>query len=408
MEIYLVGGAVRDELLGLLPKEKDWVVVGSTPEEMKALGFRQVGRGFPVFLHPQTQEEYALARTERKTGPGYTQFACYLDPSVTLEADLKRRDLTINAIAKTVDGKIIDPYGGQKDLENKVLRHVSEAFIEDPVRVLRLARFAARYASKGFSIAPETMQLLREMVYLGEIDALIPERVWQELLRALSEANPEVFFMVLRNCGALRVLFPELDRLFGVPNSLRWHPEIDTGVHTLLVLQAACRLSNDSRVRFAALLHDIGKGLTPWDKWPHHFGHEKKGVAAMRVLCKRYRVPKDYAILSFFVGRYHGLSHKVFDLKATTLVKFLRKIDALRKPQRFEQFLLACEADFHGRPGYEDLPYKHADFLRKTLKVVNQVSVAPLLAKGLTGPALVAAIYQAQVCAVKGYLDSVN
>jgi tRNA nucleotidyltransferase (CCA-adding enzyme) len=405
LEIYLVGGAVRDELLNLPVKEKDWVVVGSTPEEMKAQGFLQVGKDFPVFLHPVTHEEYALARTERKTGRGYTQFTCNASPDVTLEEDLKRRDLTINAIAKTQDGTFIDPYGGQEDLKNKLLRHVSLAFVEDPVRVLRIARFAARFAHLGFTIADDTMQLLCEMVQAGEVDALVPERVWQELHSALSEKNPEVFFQVLRNCGALKILFPELDQLFGVPNPIKWHPEVDTGIHILMVLEAACRLSSDPKVRFAALLHDVGKGLTPREEWPSHPGHEERGVILIKALCERYRIPKNYTDLALLVGRYHGLCHKALELKPTTLVKLLKALDAFRKPQRFKQFLLACKADFQGRPGYEHQHYPQTDFLLQVWEIVNDVPVKPLIEKGLTASKLGEALYRAQVAAVKTFLN---
>jgi tRNA nucleotidyltransferase (CCA-adding enzyme) len=406
MQIYLVGGAVRDECLGLHVKEKDWVVVGSTPAEMKALGFQQVGRDFPVFLHPKTHDEYALARTERKTGRGYVAFTCYAAPDVTLEEDLKRRDLTINAIAKAEDGTIIDPYGGQKDIDNRVIRHVSEAFIEDPVRILRVARFGARYAYLGFTVAKETMTLMRTMVQSGEVNALVAERVWQELSKALTEKNPEVFFEILRDCGALALLFPELNRLFGVPNPVKWHPEVDSGIHSLLVLQAACLLTSNPKVRFAALFHDLGKGLTNWDKWPHHHGHEEKSVSAIQALCKRYRVPKDYTDLALLVGKYHGLCHMAFTLKASTLVKLLRTLDAIRKPERFEQFLLACEADFRGRPGYENLVYPQAQFCREILAIMQQVSTKPLLEKGLTGAELGKAFHQAQITAVKQFLSA--
>jgi len=408
LEIYLVGGAVRDELLGFPIKERDWVVVGSTPEEMKGLGFLQVGKDFPVFLHPETHEEYALARTERKTGRGYTAFGCDAAPYVSLEEDLKRRDLTINAIARTADGKIIDPYGGQEDLKNKLLRHVSEAFVEDPVRILRIARFVARYAHLGFTIADNTMQLLCQMVQSGEVDALVPERVWQELHSTLTEKNPEVFFKVLRSCGALKIIFPELDQLFGVPNPEKWHPEIDTGIHTLMVLQSACQSSLDAKIRFAALLHDLGKGLTPKDKWPSHPGHEARSAVLIKNLCDRYRVPKNYSELAILVGKYHGLCHKALELKPTTLVKLLKKLDAFRKPERFKQFLIACEADFHGRPGYEHLPYPPANFLLQVWEEMDQVSIKPLLEQGLTAAKLGNALYQAQVAAVKEFIVSVH
>lgn len=404
LDIYLVGGAVRDQLLGLPVKEKDWVVVGSTPEEMLALGFRQVGKDFPVFLHPETHEEYALARTERKTGRGYTQFVCYAAPDVPLEEDLKRRDLTINAIAKKPNGDLIDPYDGQKDLANKLLRHVSEAFVEDPVRILRTARFAARFSYLGFTVADETMILLSQMVQNGEVNALVAERVWQELSLALQEKNPEVFFTLLRNCGALKIIFPELDQLFGVPNPVKWHPEVDTGIHTLLVLQAACRLSQEPEVRFAALVHDLGKGVTPQNKWPQHIGHEKAGVVLIKALCARYKVPKNYTNLALLVARYHGLCHKALILKPTTLVKFLRKMDAFRKPRQFEQFLTACEADCQGRSGYEEQRYPQAHFLKQLLIAIKKVDIKPLVERGLPPEELKMAIYKAQVGAAKKFM----
>lgn len=404
MEIYLVGGAVRDALLGFPVKEQDWVVVGSTPAEMKALGYQQVGKDFPVFLHPTTRDEYALARTERKTGRGYKAFDCYAAPDVTLEEDLQRRDLTINAIAKSVDGHLIDPFHGQQDLKNRILRHISHAFIEDPVRILRTARFAARYAYLGFTIADETMTLMHEMVLNGEVNALVAERVWQELFLTLQEKNPEVFFKTLQACGALPVIFPELDQLFGVPNPVEWHPEIDTGIHTLLVLEAACRLSEDPEVRFAALLHDLGKGVTPKSEWPHHRGHEEAGVVLIKALCARYRVPKRYTQLAILVARYHGMCHKAFELKPTTVVKLCKKLDVIRNPQRFEQFLIACQADFQGRTGYENKPYPQAAFLKEVAKVIKSVDIQPLIEKGLSPPQLSIAIYQLQVDAVKKYI----
>jgi tRNA nucleotidyltransferase (CCA-adding enzyme) len=401
MKTYLVGGAIRDQLLGLPVQERDYVVVGATPQEMIAKGFKLVGKDFPVFLHPETHDEYALARTERKTGRGYTGFSCYAAPDVTLEDDLKRRDLTINAIAQTVDGQIIDPYRGQQDLAQKILRHVSPAFSEDPVRILRVARFAARFAPHGFQIAPETLLLMQHMVRSGEVDSLVAERVWQELLRALAEPAPQEFIRVLRQCGALKTLFPEIDQLFGVPNPPKWHPEIDTGIHTLLVLQQAVRLSTENIVRFAALMHDLGKGTTPMTDWPSHPGHEERGVELIRAVCKRYRVPRDYQQLAILVSRYHGSIHSLSEMKASTLVKLLEKLDAFRRPQRFQHFLLACEADARGRPTFEDRDYPQRKFMERIFAAANQVDTQPLLDRGLTGLALGNALHQARIAAVK-------
>lgn len=401
MEIYLVGGAVRDTLLGLPVKERDYVVVGATPQEMINKGFRLVGKDFPVFLHPDTHDEYALARTERKTGPGYTGFTCYAAPDVTLKDDLKRRDLTINAIAQTLKGDIIDLYGGQHDLDQKILRHVSPAFAEDPVRILRVARFAARFAPLGFRIAPETLVLMQSMVRAGEVDALVTERVWQEFSRALSETAPQAFIRVLRECGALKILFPEIDQLFGMPNPPQWHPEIDSGIHTMMVLEQAARLSEESIVRFAALLHDVGKGMTPATDWPSHPGHEERGVALIKQLCQRYRVPRDYQELAVLVARYHGDIHRASSLKATTLIKLLEKTDAFRRPQRFDYFLLACKADARGRPTHENDDYPQREFLQKIFATANEVNIQSLLDRGLTGAALGNALHQARVAAVK-------
>jgi len=388
MKTYLVGGAVRDRLLGLPVKERDWVVVGATPKTMKERGFRQVGKDFPVFLHPKTQEEYALARTERKTGPGYHGFECHADPNVTLEQDLHRRDLTINALAEDETGNIIDPYGGQDDLLNRQLRHVSEHFAEDPVRILRVARFAARFAALGFSVADETLSLMRSMVDNGEVDALVPERVWQEFYKALGEDTPSAFFEVLRTCGALQRLFPEIDRLWGVPQPEQWHPEIDTGVHTMMVLDAAARISDDRNVRFAALTHDLGKGTTPESEWPRHVAHEARSEKLVLELCDRLRTPKHYTELARIVAKHHGHCHKVFEMRADTILKLLQQLDAYRRPERFEQFLLACEADHLGRTGYENKPYPQADYLRQAVAVSQDVDIEELHAQGLEGKAL--------------------
>ncbi len=367
MEVYLVGGAVRDELLGRAVKERDWVVVGATAEEMQRQGMQQVGRDFPVFLHPQTHEEYALARTERKTGAGYHGFSTDSSPAVTLEQDLARRDLTINAMARSTDGRLIDPYGGQLDLKARQLRHVSPAFPEDPLRVLRVARFAARFAALNFRVADETLGLMRQMSSSGELAALVPERVWQETRRALEEQSPQVFFEVLRECGALAQVFPELEALFGVPQPEKWHPEVDTGVHTLMVVKMAASLSPLATVRFAALVHDLGKADTPRDKWPRHAGHEVQSVRRVQELCSRLRIPNDYRDLAVLVARHHGVVHRAFELRAATVLDLFAHTDALRRPERFEQFLLACEADARGRKGLEQRAYPQGDWLRDAL-----------------------------------------
>ena len=364
MQVYLVGGAVRDGLLGLTVKERDWVVVGSTREELARLHYREVGRDFPVFLHPESHEEYALARLERKTGPGYRGFAVEFGPEVTLEEDLARRDLTINAIAQAADGTLVDPYDGRADLEARLLRHVSAAFVEDPVRVLRVARFAARFAPLGFKVAPQTMDLMRAMVERGEVSALVSERVWQETEKALRETAASEFFRVLRDCGALKIIYPEVDALYGVPQPPQWHPEIDTGIHTLMVLDQAARMSPDPKVRFAALVHDLGKGTTPPAEWPSHRGHEERSVALIDALCERLRVPGDYRDLSVIVARYHGNVHRAFELRPKTILEILEKTDAFRRPERFSQALLACEADSRGRLGLEAVAYPQRTYLQ--------------------------------------------
>ncbi|MBI5331555.1 MAG: multifunctional CCA addition/repair protein [Betaproteobacteria bacterium] len=362
MRTYLVGGAVRDRLLGLPVQDRDYVVTGATPEDMTALGFTPVGKDFPVFLHPRTHAEHALARTERKSGRGYKGFTVHAAPEVTLEEDLRRRDLTVNAMAEAADGTLIDPYGGQRDLAARVLRHVSEAFAEDPVRILRVARFAARFAD--FSIAPETMALMRAMVADGEADALAPERVWQEIARGLIETHPARMFQVLRECGALTRLIPELERLFGVPQPPQHHPEIDTGVHTLMVLEQAARLGGSLAMRWAALLHDLGKGTTPADLLPRHHGHEGRGVELAKALSERLRAPAECRDLAVLVARDHGNVHRALELRPSTVVELLERTDAFRRPERFEEFLLACEADARGRLGWEERPYPQADHLR--------------------------------------------
>ncbi|MGY6216246.1 multifunctional CCA addition/repair protein [Methylolobus aquaticus] len=401
MKRYLVGGAVRDQLLGRPISERDWVVIGATPEQMIALGFKPVGKDFPVFLHPKTHEEHALARTERKTGPGYRGFAVHTGPDVTLEDDLLRRDLTINAMAIDENGRLIDPYGGQRDLEGRCLRHVSPAFREDPVRILRIARFAARYAPLGFTVADETRRLMGDMVAAGEADALVPERVWQEMERALGEEAPRAFFETLRSCGALRVLFPEIERLFGVPQRAEYHPEIDTGLHTLMVLDQAVRLSQDACVRFAALMHDLGKGTTPPELIPRHHGHEQRGLAPLRDLCTRLKVPNAYRKLAEKVMLHHGTCHRVFELRAATLVDLLQRIDAFHRGDDTENFLLACEADARGRAGYEDRPYPQADWIRAARNAARGVKTEALTGRGLNGEAFGQALRELRIRAVR-------
>jgi len=388
MKIYLVGGYVRDQLLGLKTKDRDWLVVGATADELLKQGYRQVGKDFPVFLHPETNEEYALARTERKTSVGYSGFSFHADSDVTLEEDLARRDLTINAIAQADNGDLIDPYNGQTDIKEKILRHVSPAFIEDPVRILRIARFAARFANLGFTIADETLQLMQKMVKNGEVDALVPERVWQETMRALGEKTPARYFEVLRECGALEKLFPEIDRLWGVPQPEKHHPEIDTGIHTMMVLSQAAKLSGDPRVRFAALVHDLGKGTTPKAQWPKHIEHESRGVPLVEALCDRYRIPNDYRELGVIVAKYHLHYHRAAELRAETFLKTLESLDAFRRPERFELFLLACEADSRGRTGYEDAHFEQPDIFRNIFNAANEINAKELVTQGLKGLAI--------------------
>jgi tRNA nucleotidyltransferase (CCA-adding enzyme) len=392
MEIYLVGGAVRDKRLGLPVTDRDYVVVGATPAEMEARGFKPVGADFPVFLHPETREEYALARTERKHGRGYKGFVVHAAPDVTLEDDLRRRDLTINAMAETLDGRLIDPFGGAADLERRLLRHVSPAFAEDPVRILRVARFAARFAGRGFRVAEETLALMRAMVDAGEVDHLVPERVWAELERALAEETPSRFFETLRACGALARLFPELDRLFGVPQPAQHHPEVDTGVHVMLVVDQAARLSPDTRVRFAALTHDLGKGTTPREAWPRHVGHEARGARLVEELCARLRAPNEYRDLARAVAQHHLLCHRLFELRPATVFELLEALDAFRRPERVAQFATACEADARGRTGFEDRPYPQGRALLRLFAAARAVDTAAVAeearAAGLAGEAV--------------------
>lgn len=388
VDIYLVGGAVRDELLGHPVSERDWVVVGGRPQDLLAKGYQQVGKDFPVFLHPETKDEYALARTERKQGHGYSGFEVDCDPSVTLEQDLLRRDLTVNAMARTDTGEIIDPYGGQRDLAAKVLRHVSDAFVEDPLRVLRTARFAARYAERGFTVAPETIALMADIVSQDELSHLPAERIWVELERALGEPGPDVFIEVLRECGALEKLLPELEALYGVPQSAEYHPEIDTGVHTMMALQQAVALSPDTDVRFAVLLHDLGKATTPREEWPRHIAHEHRGLKLVEAVCKRLKAPRQYRDLALKVCEYHTHSHRALELRGKTILKVLNATDGLRRPDRFEAFLLACEADARGRKGLENRDYPQAGYLRRGLAIARAVNAAQFAEQGLQGKAL--------------------
>ncbi|MBA2656679.1 MAG: multifunctional CCA addition/repair protein [Tatlockia sp.] len=404
MKIYLVGGAVRDKLLGFPIKERDWVVVGANPELLLQLGYQQVGRDFPVFLHPQTREEYALARTERKTAPGYYGFACDFNQNVTLEEDLLRRDLTINAMAEDEKGQLIDPYHGFEDLKNKILRHVSDAFCEDPVRVLRLARFAARYYHLGFRLANETRSLMYKMVKQGDLSHLVPERVWQEWQRSLEEKNPEIFIQTLRSCDALRIILPEINNLFGIPNPPNHHPEIDSGIHTLLVLEAAVELSEDPVLRFGALVHDLGKAETPMQDWPKHYGHEEQGVTIIESLSQRLRIPADYRKFAVMVSRYHLKIHRLFELKAETIVNTLEQTDAFRRPNLFEKLVLACEADSQGRGAKID--YQQASSWFFVLQECAKVSPQRLIEQGYQGEAIKNELHQRRVACVTLILNS--
>jgi tRNA nucleotidyltransferase (CCA-adding enzyme) len=402
VQIYSVGGAVRDELLGLTVQDRDHVVVGATPEEMARLGYRPVGKDFPVFLHPKTHEEYALARTERKTARGYKGFQVYAAPEVTLEQDLARRDLTINAIARDEHGQLTDPFGGVADLRARVLRHVSPAFAEDPVRILRVARFAARFAD--FHIAAETMELMREMVQNGEADALVSERVWQELARGMLERTPSRMFETLRNCGALARILPEVDRLFGVPQPEKYHPEIDTGIHVMLVLDYAAAQEYPLPVRFAALTHDLGKGTTPQEEWPRHIDHEQRGVQLVQDICRRLRVPNDCRELALVTARHHGDAHRALEMRPSTLLKLVLATDALRQRDRFEHFLQACECDYRGRPGYQSLPYPQAELLRTVLTAALSVDAGAVARQCTDAAQIKLRVYEARLEAVKARL----
>ncbi|VVP02934.1 multifunctional CCA addition/repair protein [Pseudomonas fluorescens] len=406
MQVYKVGGAVRDRLLGLPVTDIDRVVVGATTEEMLAKGYRPVGADFPVFLHPKTGEEYALARTERKSGRGYGGFTFYASPEVTLEEDLIRRDLTINAMAEDDQLNLTDPYHGQRDLEARILRHVSPAFAEDPLRVLRVARFAARYAGLGFTVADETMDLMRQLSESGELQALTAERSWKEISRALMEDHPQVFIQVLRDCGALKELMPEVDALFGVPQPETHHPEIDTGLHTLSVLEQSALHKQPLTVRWACLLHDLGKGLTPEEEWPRHIAHEHTGLKLIKAVNERFKVPKDCQELALLAGQYHTHGHRALELKASTLLELLQSFDIYRRPQRFEEFIAACEMDARGRKGLEQRSYPQADYLRGAAKAARAVAVQPLLEKGFKGPELGEALKRERLKALKAYKEA--
>ncbi|EGG99360.1 tRNA nucleotidyltransferase [gamma proteobacterium IMCC2047] len=388
MKTYLVGGAVRDELLGYPFHERDWVVVGATAEQMLEKGYQQVGKDFPVFLHPKSHEEYALARTERKSGKGYTGFICHSAPDVTLEEDLLRRDLTINAIAKDENGELVDPYNGQQDIENRVLRHVSAAFAEDPLRILRVARFAARYYHLGFRIADETLALMQQMVDVGEAGHLVPERVWKEIHSALTTQTPAEFFRVIRACGALKVLIPELDALFGVPQPKAHHPEIDTGEHIMLALQMAAQLSASTTVRYATLMHDLGKALTPADQWPKHYGHDVLGVKPVNVVGERLKVPKQFTELARLSAALHIRCHICQEMRPVKLLELIEAADAMRRPDRFEELLLVCEADIRGRKGFEEAAYPQARYLKQAFEAYKSVNPKQLVEQGFKGKVL--------------------
>ncbi|MFI8737606.1 multifunctional CCA addition/repair protein [Ectopseudomonas toyotomiensis] len=405
MQIYKVGGAVRDRLLGRPVSEVDWVVVGASAEQMLELGYRPVGADFPVFLHPQTGEEYALARTERKSGRGYGGFTFHASPDVTLEQDLIRRDLTVNAMAEDDQGNLIDPYDGQQDLEARVLRHVSPAFAEDPLRVLRVARFAARYAPLGFSVAPETLMLMRELAESGELAHLTAERSWKEISRALMEPRPDVFVQVLRDCGALAALLPEVDDLFGVPQPQAHHPEIDTGVHVLSVLRQCAEHDQPLNVRWASLLHDVGKGLTPEDEWPRHIAHEQKGLRLIQAINERCKAPRDCAELAMLVGEFHTHGHRALELRPSTLLELLQRFDVFRRPQRFAEFVAACEMDARGRLGLEQRDYPQGAYLLGAAEAARQVPVKPLLEKGFKGAELGEALNRERLKALKAYKE---
>ena len=406
MKSYRVGGCVRDRLLGLPVNDIDWVVTGATVDEMKSAGFKPIGKDFPVFLHPQSKQEYALARSERKTGPGYRGFEVSFDPSTTIEEDLRRRDLTINAIAEDEQGNLIDPFDGRKDIENRCLRHVSEAFVEDPVRVLRVARFAARFKRLGFRVAAETRELIEQIGRSGELESLVAERVWSELSRALDESDPAVFFTTLRDCKVLALLFPEIDALFGVPQNSTYHPEIDTGVHVMMALQQSAVLGHDNETRFAVLMHDLGKATTPQSVLPSHHGHEARGKSPVKAFCKRWRVPRAHTQLALITTEFHLLAHRARELKPSTLLKLITRADGLRKPERFQKMLDACRADLRGREGRENDDYPQADFLSKLAEQLRGLDIRDIQQRGLTGKAMGQAVYHARLRLIRQVLSS--
>lgn len=403
MQTYIVGGAVRDALLGFAVKDKDYVVVGSTPEAMLAAGFKPVGKDFPVFLHPETRDEYALARTERKTAKGYKGFAIHASPEVTLEQDLARRDLTINAIARANDGQLVDPFNGIADIKSRTLRHVSDAFAEDPVRILRVARFSARLVD--FNVAPETMELMRQMVEAGEVDALVAERVWQELAKGLMEQKPSRMFEVLRNCGALQKILPELDRLWGVPQPELYHPEIDTGVHIMMVIDYAASQNFSLPIRFAALMHDLGKGTTPRELLPKHIGHEQRSANLLKEVCKRLRVPNDCKELGVMTAKFHGKLHQAPQMRPSTLLEFLIELDAIRQPERFKDFLKACESDSRGRTGYADCQTPAADLMLRVLNAAAAVDAGAVAAACAETEQIKIKVFESRLEAVKASLQ---
>ncbi len=405
MQVYRVGGSVRDQLLGIQSKDIDWVVTGATPEIMIADGYMPIGKDFPVFLHPKTKQEYALARTERKTSKGYAGFSFNTDPSITIEQDLSRRDLTINAIAEDEHGNIIDPYNGSRDIKDRVLRHVSDAFMEDPVRVLRVARFAARYHYLGFSIAEETKKLIKQIADSAELDALVAERVWAEMNKALAEQDPQVFFTSLRDCQVLCTLFPEIDNLFGVPQTAKYHPEIDTGIHVMMVLKKAAELNYSNEVRFAALTHDLGKATTPADILPGHHGHEERGIELTKQFCKKWRIPKAATELALMTCEYHTHIHRAYELKASTLLKLFMQTDCFRRPQRFEQMTQACIADARGRLNFEDSPYHQAAYVNRLVKKLNTLDLKPVLNSDKKGQDIGQAIYDYRLNYLKSILE---
>ena len=408
MNIYQVGGAVRDRLLGLTLKDRDYVVTGATPEQMATLGYLPIGKDFPVFLHPKTKQEYALARTERKTARGYAGFSFNTDPAITIEQDLSRRDLTINAIAEDQDGNLIDPFNGQQDIKDRILRHVSDAFVEDPVRVLRVARFAARFSHLGFTLAAETQSLITEIGKSGELDTLVPERVWTEMHKALAESDPQVFFTTLRDCQVLNLLFPEIDNLFGVPQTAKYHPEVDTGIHLMLCLKKAAELDFDNEVRFAVLTHDLGKANTPQDILPSHHGHERRGIKLTQAFCKKWRVPKNSTDLAVMTCEYHTHIHRMYELKPSTILKLFSQTDIYRRPERFIKMTQACVADARGRTGFENDPYPQADYACRLAKQINDLDLSSVIKSGVQGSELGQAIHQYRLEHLKTLIEKLD